>query len=64
MYPEIGKDGGGFINIALTSCGLDKMEEALTLIKSAILFSQHTKLQAVVFVDAETIDLFKNKVIK
>jgi hypothetical protein len=39
------------------------MDEALTLIKSAIIFSQHTKLKVFAFMDLETMSQFNSKVI-
>lgn len=62
-HPEV-RSEPDCITIALTSCGLDKLEEAVTLVKSVNLFSQHAKLQVIILVDEENIDHLKSKVCK
>ena len=57
-----GDDVHAVINIAVTSCGPDRIKEAITMVKSAILFSQHTRLRVFVFADNDTVQILDQKV--
>lgn len=46
------------VNLVVVSCGTERLEEAVTMIKSAIIFSHGSKLRLYAFTDYETLPKF------
>ena len=49
------------MNLAVVSCG-SRLSQAMTMLKSAVMFSQDIHLNVLAFVDEENLELFANSV--